>query len=70
MPLKGGMGILVREGFPAGTKKRKIRPEDLIGRPLMASGRGLVQNELANWFGEYTDQIDIFLPITFFIIRP
>lgn len=26
----------------------------------MASGRELVQNELANWFGEYADQIDIF----------
>lgn len=53
------MGDSCAEGFPAGTKKA-VRPEDLIGRPLMASGRGLVQNELANWFGEYADQIDIF----------
>ena len=59
MPLKEEWGILVRKDFPLAQKKA-VRPEDLIGRPLMASGRGLVQNELANWFGEYADQIDIF----------
>lgn len=69
MPLKEEWGILVRKDSPLAQKKA-VRPEDLIGRPLMASGRELVQNELANWFGEYADQIDIFLPITFFIIRP
>ena len=59
MPLKEEWGILVRKDFPLAQKKA-VRPEDLIGRPLMASGRELVQNELANWFGEYADQIDIF----------
>lgn len=46
MPLKEEWGILVRKDSPLAQKKA-VRPEDLIGRPLMASGRGLVQNELA-----------------------
>lgn len=50
MPVKEEWGVLTREDSPLGGLK-SVRPENLAGRPLMISGRELIANELANWFG-------------------
>lgn len=38
-----------------------VEPGDLAGRPLMVSERGLVRDELANWFGGLGDRQDVVL---------
>ena len=57
MPLKEIWGVLVREDSEL-AKKDVVVPKDLIGIPLMATNRLLVQNELMNWFGEYADELN------------
>lgn len=57
MPVKESWGILTRSDSPL-AGKNSVRPEDLIGVPLMTTKRELVQNELDNWFGEYRDDIE------------
>ena len=57
MPMKETWGVLVRDDSPLASKQ-SVRPEDLVGIPLMMAGRELVQNELMNWFGEYSEQIE------------
>ena len=37
----------------------KVTPEDLVKFPLLMSRREMVQNELANWFGDLFDKIEI-----------
>lgn len=58
MPVKEEWGVLTREDSPLGGLK-SVRPENLVGRPLMISGRELIENELANWFGGGLDGLDI-----------
>lgn len=58
MPLKEKWGIIVPKDSPL-AEKEYVTPEDLAGVPLMLSGRETVKNELANWFGEYYDQLHI-----------
>lgn len=58
MPVKEEWGVLTREDSPLGGLK-SVRPENLAGRPLMISGRELIENELANWFGGGLDGLDI-----------
>lgn len=58
MPVKEEWGVLTREDSPLGGLK-SVRPENLAGRPLMISGRELIANELANWFGGGLDGLDI-----------
>lgn len=58
MPVKEEWGVLTREDSPLGDLK-SVRPENLAGRPLMISGRELIENELANWFGGGLDGLDI-----------
>lgn len=53
-------GILTREDSPL-SKLEAIRPQDLAGRPLMVSGRELVQNEVANWLGSSMDELQILI---------
>ena len=50
--------MLTREDSPLGALT-SVRPENLAGRPLMISGRELIENELANWFGGGLDRLDI-----------
>ncbi len=40
-------------------EKETIRPEDLIGSPLILPRRAGVKNELENWFGENYKKLDI-----------
>ena len=58
MPVKEKWGILVPESS-ALAKRDFIFPEDLEGIPLLMSARESVKNELANWFGEYYDRLQI-----------
>ena len=60
IPVMEEWGVLTREDSPLG-KLEAIRPQDLAGRPLMVSGRELVQNELANWLGANADQLHILI---------
>lgn len=52
------MGVLTQEDSPLG-RLPFVRPENLVGRPLMISGREMVQHELANWFGDEFQKLDI-----------
>ena len=58
MPQKERWGILTRRDS-ALAEKDSICPEDLMGIPLLMVRRELVKNELANWFGDYYEQIQI-----------
>lgn len=58
MPEKEKWGVLVRKDSSL-AKKGVIYPKDLVGIPIIISKRQLVQNELASWFGEYYDQMEI-----------
>lgn len=51
-------GVLVRKDSPLAAKKA-VAPEDLAKLPLLMSRREMVQNELASWFGDYYDHLEI-----------
>lgn len=51
-------GILVRKDSELSSKE-KIAPEDLLQVPLILVKRPLVKNELAGWFGDYYDQVQV-----------
>lgn len=59
-PAREEWGILTREDS-ALAEKNCVTPEDLAHVPLMMSGRTLVQHELANWFGDCFDHLNIVL---------
>ena len=58
MPVKETWGILVREDSHL-AELDVVRAEDLVRMPLLAASREMVQNELANWFGDYACQMEI-----------
>ena len=58
MPLKEIWGIVVNKDSSLAQKK-SVFPEDFIGIPLIIPKREAVQNELANWFGDYYARLDI-----------
>lgn len=58
LPLKEQWGILVRTDSPL-AEKEYVTPQDLRGIPLLMVRRELVKNELANWFGDSYDQLEI-----------
>lgn len=58
MPHKDRWGILVSKSSPL-AKKDAVSPKDLLGIPLILSGREQVRSELANWFGEDRDHMEI-----------
>lgn len=60
MPVMEEWGVLTREDSPL-TALEVVRPQDLVGRPLMVSGRELVQNELANWLGDDAQRLNILI---------
>lgn len=60
IPVMEEWGVLTREDSPLGALET-VHPEDLAGRPLMISGRELVQNELANWLGDGVKQPNILI---------
>ncbi len=58
MPKKEKWGILVRKDSELATKE-SINPKDLTGVPLIMVKRELVKNELASWFGDYYEGLQI-----------
>lgn len=58
MPKKEQWGILVRKDSVLASKKC-IYPKDLVDIPLIMAKREMVKNELASWFGDYYDSLDI-----------
>ena len=58
IPEKLKWGVLVRRDSPLAQKK-EIRPEDLLGVPVLLAKRDSVRNELANWFGDCYERLDI-----------
>lgn len=58
LPGKERAGVLLRTDSPL-AEKAVIRPEDLIGTPLLMVKRPYFQNELTNWFGAAYDQMEI-----------
>lgn len=51
-------GILVRADAPLAALET-VTPQDLEGIPLLLSGRESVQRELASWFGDYWEKLQI-----------
>lgn len=58
MPQKEKWGILVRKDSELAAKEG-IHPKDLVEAPLIMVKRELVKNELASWFGDYYEEIQI-----------
>ena len=58
MPLQERWSVLMRRDSPL-AEKETITPADLIGIPLIISKRQSVRNELENWFGEYSRQMQV-----------
>lgn len=58
MPQKEKWGILVRKDSELAAKE-SVNPEDLTGVPLIMVKRELVKNELASWFGDYYEGLQI-----------
>ncbi len=58
MPKKEHWGILIRKDSPLALKPF-VTPEDLAKVPLLMVKRDIVKNELASWFGEYYDRLEI-----------
>lgn len=50
--------VLMRPDDPL-TEKKSVTAEDLCGLPLILPRRMNVQNELASWFGNYYDKLDV-----------
>lgn len=58
MPLKERWGIVAWKDSRL-TSKSTIHPEDLLEIPLLMVKREMVKNELASWFGDCYDKIQI-----------
>lgn len=58
MPQKEKWGILVRRDSELAAKEY-VNPKDLAEVPLIMVKRELVKNELASWFGDYYEELQI-----------
>lgn len=58
MPVKERWGILTKKNSELAHREFVV-PKDLIGIPLLMAKRELVKRELAAWFGDYFEQINI-----------
>ena len=58
MPLKEKWQVLMRRDCRL-AKREKIRPEDLVGVPLIMARRQSVRNQLENWFGYDREKLRI-----------
>ena len=58
IPQKEKWGILVRKDSELAAKE-SINPKDLTNVPLIMVKRELVKNELASWFGDYYEGLQI-----------
>lgn len=51
-------GVLMRKDSPL-AEKQTIRPEDLLGLPLLCSRQPMVKNEIAGWMGANYEKLNI-----------
>ena len=58
MPVRERYGVLVRRDSPL-AEKESVRPEDLVGMPLMFGSREGVREEIAGWLGEQFDRMEV-----------
>ena len=58
MPYKERWGVLVRADSPL-AKLESISPQDLLGVPLLMVRREQVKNELAGWFGDCYESLQV-----------
>ncbi len=58
MPRLDVWGVIVRRDSPL-VEKERVTPADLIGVPLLMSRRQQVKDEIASWFGEYFEQVEL-----------
>lgn len=58
IPQKDRWGVLVPKTHPL-AQKEGAAPNDLLGIPLLISGREIVRNELAGWFGDVYGRLEI-----------
>lgn len=58
LPVKEKWGIITKKDSKQ-AKKKYVTPEDLINIPLLIARREIVKRELATWFGDYFDELNI-----------
>ena len=58
LPVTDIWGVLMRKDCPLAARAT-IRPQDLLGLPLLASNQHLVKNEFSGWFGEGYEKLNI-----------
>ncbi|MCI8285270.1 MAG: LysR family transcriptional regulator [Firmicutes bacterium] len=58
MPTREKWGVLVRSDSHIANKK-SVAPQDLANVPLIMAKRELVKNELASWFGDFYERLQI-----------
>ena len=58
IPQKDRWGVLLPKEHPL-AQKSGVTPNDLLGIPLLISGREIVRSELAGWFGDAYEKIEI-----------
>ncbi len=57
-PQKDRWGVLLPKEHPL-AQQSSVPPKDLLGIPLLITGRETVRNELAGWFGDSYEKIEI-----------
>ncbi len=57
-PQKDRWGVLLPKDHPL-ARQPYVTPGDLLGLPLLLSSRASVRNELAGWFGEVYDRVEV-----------
>ena len=58
LPAREVWGVLVHQESALAAKE-SVEPQDLLGTPLMMTKRELARSELANWFGDLYDRLEI-----------
>lgn len=58
MPVKERWGVLVRGDSPLAVRET-VSPEELRNIPLLMGHREVVRNEVASWFGDVYEQLEI-----------
>ena len=58
LPVTDVWGVLMRKDSPLAAK-RAIRPDDLIGLPLLCSRQPLVRNGISGWMGDRFDGLNV-----------
>ena len=58
LPVTDIWGVLMRKDSPL-AEKQAIRPEDLLGLPLLCSRQPMVRNEISGWMGTNYEKLHI-----------